>query len=352
MKEDISNQDILDFLDMISFEKKLSTNTIKSYKNDLKSFDEYFRGKDIRKLSLNDIEDFISSYKKLNATSKAHYITVINSFYDFLLDRERIDNNIMASYVHPKQGIKIPQFLSYDEVDKLLNFPLNTVYDYRTKAMLELMYATGLRVSELVSLKFVNIDFQNDYVRVEGKGSKERIVPFNDISKKYLQLYVDEYRPKLVKDSTYSELFLNNHGKPITRQGFFKLLKKLCHITGISKEISPHVLRHSFATHLLNNGADLRVIQELLGHSDISTTQIYTHVSQEEEKNEYNMSHPRSKKEWIFNHSFFLLLTIISFIFVLTRFVFLVIILMLIFVISVFVISLIFRIIFHFYPSQ
>ena len=143
-----------------------------------------------------------------------------------------------------------------------------------------------------------NVDLDNDLVRVEGKGSKERVVPINDTSKYYLNLYLKEYRPMLIKNTNYQELFLNNHGKPITRQGFFKILKNLCQITNISKEISPHVLRHSFATHLLNNGADLRVIQELLGHSDISTTQIYTHVSKEMIKEEYNMSHPRSKKEW------------------------------------------------------
>ena len=297
MKESINNKDIIDYINMIKYEKKLSNNTIKSYTNDLEQFSLYFNNKDLRKLTIKDIEKFLTNKKDLNARSKAHYVTVIHNFYQYLYEEERINNNIMSLYVQPKLPTKIPNYLSYEEVDKLLSFPLITPYDYRTKAMLELLYATGLRVSELISLRFTNIDLVNDCIRVEGKGSKERIVPINDTSKKYLEIYINNYRPTLVKREKYQELFLNNHGKPITRQGFFKILKKLCQTTGISKEISPHVLRHSFATHLLNNGASLRVIQELLGHSDISTTQIYTHISMEEEKDEYNIAHPRSKKE-------------------------------------------------------
>ena len=297
MEEKIKNQDIKDYINMITYEKKLSNNTIKAYTNDLEQFSLFFKNQDLKKLTIKDIEKFLTNKKNLNPTSKAHYITVINNFYQYLYEEEKISNNIMSLYVHPKLPNKIPNYLSYEEIDKLLSFSLNTPYDYRTKAMLELLYATGLRVSELISLRFTNIDLVNDYVRVEGKGSKERIVPINDTSKKYLEIYINNYRPMLVKTEKHQELFLNNHGKPITRQGFFKILKKLCQTTGISKEISPHVLRHSFATHLLNNGASLRVIQELLGHSDISTTQIYTHISMEEEKEEYNVAHPRSKKE-------------------------------------------------------
>lgn len=297
MEEKIKNQDIKDYINMITYEKKLSNNTIKAYTNDLEQFSLFFKNQDLKKLTIKDIEKFLTNKKDLNPTSKAHYITVINNFYQYLYEEEKISNNIMSLYVHPKLPNKIPNYLSYEEIDKLLSFPLNTAYDYRTKAMLELLYATGLRVSELISLRFTNIDLVNDYVRVEGKGSKERIVPINDTSKKFLEIYINNYRPMLVKSEKHQELFLNNHGHPITRQGFFKILKKLCQTTGISNEISPHVLRHSFATHLLNNGASLRVIQELLGHSDISTTQIYTHISMEEEKEEYNVAHPRSKKE-------------------------------------------------------
>ena len=162
--------------------------------------------------------------------------------------------------------------------------------------MLELLYATGMRISELLSLRFTNVSLSENLVRVEGKGSKERIIPFNEISKKYLKLYIEEYRGHLIKKGkNYEELFLNNRGTPITRQGFFKILKTICLHAGIKKDVSPHTLRHSFATHLLSNGADLRVIQELLGHSDITTTQIYTHVTKEHEKEEYLKSHPRSQ---------------------------------------------------------
>ncbi len=287
-----------EYIRILKYERKLSSNTVESYENNLYTFWTYLgKNKDLLKVSKEDIEHFIQTVHQ-KETTKAHYLTVLRSFYGFLVDNERLSKNPCDGVLMPKLTERLPKYLSYEEVDLLLSFPLKTAYDYRTKAMLELLYATGMRVSELLSLKFYMVDFDNDCVKVEGKGSKERIIPFNETAKKYLSLYLKDYRGLLVKKGkNYDELFLNNRGTPITRQGLYKLLKELCVKVGIKKDVSPHVLRHSFATHLLKNGADLRVIQELLGHSDISTTQIYTHVSNEKMKEEYESAHPRAKKE-------------------------------------------------------
>ncbi len=192
----------------------------------------------------------------------------------------------------PKLNKSLPKILTEDEVLKLLDIPLSDNFSYRNKAMLELMYATGLRVSELVNLKLQDIDLNEDIVRTFGKGSKERIIPIGEYAKEYLEKYIYEHRGLMLKKNNSEYLFLNNHGNKMTRQGFFKIIKKLANEKGIKKDISPHTLRHSFASHLLKYGADLRTIQELLGHSDISTTQIYTHITNEELKKNYENFHP------------------------------------------------------------
>ena len=298
MKENKLPEYMQKYIDTLQYERKLSKNTILSYQDNLKTFWEYIAPKDPLKVTKEDIEKFLKFEQEKKVTTKAHYFTVLQNFYLFCLEEGYTKINPCETIHMPKLPDKLPNYLTYEEVDRLLDMPLKTDYDYRTKAMLELLYATGMRVSELLSLRFSNIDSVNTIVRVEGKGSKERIIPFNDTSKKYLELYLNFYRPKLIKPGkNYEELFLNNRGTPMTRQGLFKLLKQLCKELGIKKNVSPHILRHSFATHLLNAGADLRVIQEFLGHSSISTTQIYTHVSKEHIKTEYIESHPRSKKE-------------------------------------------------------
>lgn len=298
MKENKLPEYMQKYIDTLQYERKLSKNTILSYQDNLKTFWEYIAPKDPLKVTKEDIEKFLKFEQEKKVTTKAHYFTVLQNFYLFCLEEGYTKINPCETIHMPKLPDKLPNYLTYEEVDRLLDMPLKTDYDYRTKAMLELLYATGMRVSELLSLRFSNIDLENTIVRVEGKGSKERIIPFNDTSKKYLELYLNFYRPKLIKPGkNYEELFLNNRGTPMTRQGLFKLLKQLCKELGIKKNVSPHILRHSFATHLLNAGADLRVIQEFLGHSSISTTQIYTHVSKEHIKTEYIESHPRSKKE-------------------------------------------------------
>ena len=293
------NELLKKYLDSLQFERKLSKNTILSYQNDIDKFIKKQK-KEVKAITKEDIEKFLEylDTQGKTSTTKAHYFTSINNFYKYLQEEDIIKNNPCELLKSPQIPKKIPKYLTYEEVEKILNLPIKTIYDYRTKAMLELLYATGMRISELLSLRQANIDFESTCVRVEGKGSKERIIPFNNTSNYYLKLYIEEYRPLLIKhNKDYEELFLNNRGTPITRQGMYKILKQIASQANIQKEISPHILRHSFATHLLNNGADLRVIQELLGHSDISTTQIYTHVSKEHIKKEYENFDKIIKKE-------------------------------------------------------
>ena len=284
------------YLDYLKFEKKLSENTISSYKENIYIFLNDMNNKDVLKISNNDIYNFLKKEVNKSSKTKAHYITVLNNFYIFLIKENIIKKNPLENVKLPKIEKKLPEYLTVEEVDRLLDIPLNNAYDYRNKAMLETLYATGIRISELINLRISDIDFDECYIRVMGKGSKERIVPINDICKEYLLNYINEYRTLLLKRKDSEYLFINNLSFKISRQGFFKILKEICIKQRINKNVSPHLLRHSFATHLLNNGADLRIIQELLGHSDLSTTQIYTEVLNEKLKKDYENSHPRAKK--------------------------------------------------------
>ena len=284
------------YLDYLRFERKLSKNTILSYQDNLNRFEIFLNGKSISELKRDDIEDYLKFNDKMAEKSRAHYLTVIKNFFSFLVLEDMIDQNPCETIESPKISKTLPIYLTEEEIDKLLDIPLNTTFDYRNKAMLELLYASGIRVSELINLKLNNIDLQDDFIRVIGKGSKERISPISDAAVKYLNIYINNYRNLLLKNKDSEYLFINNFGNPISRQGFFKNLKQIAKNQGINKEISPHTLRHSYATHLLHHGADLRIIQELLGHSDISTTQIYTHLLNDKLKEEYS-KHPRAKKE-------------------------------------------------------
>lgn len=281
------------YLIYLEYERKLSINTLKSYRNDLKSFDMYFKG-NVTKLCYKDIQKYIATLQKSNSRTISHYITVINSFYTFLVNDEIIKDNPCNNIASPKIAKKLPVYLTEEEVNKLLNINLFTPYDYRNKAMLELLYATGLRITELCNLKITDVDTENCFIRIFGKGKKERIVPVTDLALKYLIIYVQQYRNVILKDKISDYLFISNSLSNISRQGFFKIIKKECKRAGIDKNVSPHVLRHSFATHLLKHGADLRIIQELLGHEDISTTQIYAHLVNEKLKDDYQC-HPRNK---------------------------------------------------------
>ncbi len=291
MEEQITN-----FKTYLLIEKKYSTNTIESYTRDLRKFNEFLH-KEPSQIKEKDIHDYLKYLKEegIQERSISRVISCLKSFYKFLLIDKVVTKNPMENIEIPKLKKSLPHTLSEEEVNALLEVPLVDHFSYRNKAMLELLYASGLRVSELVSLTLQDIDLENASLRAMGKGSKERIVPMGEYARHFVQIYLEEHRPFLIKKEYNDYLFLNNHGKKLTRQGFFKMIKERAREAGIKKELSPHTLRHSFATHLLNHGADLRSIQELLGHSDISTTQIYTHVSNEHLKENYKEFHPHGE---------------------------------------------------------
>ena len=288
--------DIKDYINHILIEKKLSNNTKDAYYNDLEKFYNYIN-KDIYDITSNDIRKYINhlSDEKISSKSISRKIVSIRTFYDYLVKNKKIDNNPCEKIESPKLQKALPKTLNEDEINKLLDFKAENALEYRNKAMLELMYASGLRVSELVNLNVLDINLTDSYVKVFGKGKKERIVPFGDITTKVLDEYINIYRNSLLKGYLTDKLFISSYGKGITRQGFFKMLKDIAKKQGITKDFSPHTLRHSFATHLLHHGADLRSIGELLGHENIKTTQIYTHLSNNKIKKDYDEYHPRNK---------------------------------------------------------
>ena len=291
--EYIENQLITKYMDYLQYERKLSQNTINSYRNDLKNFDIFMK-QNIISVTNKDILNYLDYQKNQTARTIAHNLTVINSFYNFLLEEKIIESNPCLNISSPKIPKKLPNYLTEEEVNKLLNITLKTPFDYRNKAMLETLYATGLRITELCNLKITDIDLNNCFLRVIGKGKKERIVPLSDLAIKYLNIYIKQYRNEILKEKDSDYIFISNSQKNISRQGFFKIIKAQMKIADIKKNVSPHVLRHSFATHLLKHGADLRIIQELLGHEDIQTTQIYAHLVNEKMKSDYQY-HPRNK---------------------------------------------------------
>ncbi len=285
------------YIDYIKYEKKLSEQTINNYHYDLNHFYLFLEKEHIDNflnVKQKHIEKYLSILKKnKNAKSISRNITSINNLFNYLLIEEVIEKNPCEFISRPKLQKKLPNVLSIEEIDNLLDININNRFDCRNKAILELLYSTGLRVSEALNLTTRDIDFTNDIVRCFGKGSKERIIPINDYALHYLKKYFD-IRGEFLKKNTCDYLFLNNHGKKLTRQGFRDTLEKVLKEKNINKEITPHMLRHSFATHMIANGADLRSVQLLLGHSDISTTKIYTHISKEKVKKDYEKFHPRS----------------------------------------------------------
>ncbi len=291
-----------DFLHYLVVERGLAQNTIESYNRDLTSYIKFLQKNlqitDINKVTRADIMKFLSFLKNSGKSSRtiARHIASIRSFHHFLI-RDRITDHDPTELIEtPQTEMKLPKVLSTGEVETLLNAPdLSTVLGIRDKAMLELMYATGMRVSELIRLNLNDIHLQLGFVRCFGKGNKERIIPVGKHATEALENYLMKARPQLLKQRKNTEaLFLNHHGKRLSRQGFWKIVKQLAQKAGIHKELTPHTLRHSFATHLLENGADLRSVQEMLGHADISTTQIYTHVTKTRLKDVYKRFHPRA----------------------------------------------------------
>ncbi|MBQ6546922.1 MAG: site-specific tyrosine recombinase XerD [Bacilli bacterium] len=294
MKETIDN-----YINYVKYERKLSEETAKNYRYDLNKFTSFLEENGVK--SLKEVEQstvlkYLKSINDMNPKSVSRNITSINNLFIFLLKENKIKNNPCEFIDRPKLQKSLPDTLSFEEVSNLLDIPLLTKYDYRNKAMLEILYGSGLRISELISLTLRDVDMENDIIRCIGKGNKERIVPINDYEKYFLKEYL-EYRSLFLINGDNDYLFLNNHGKKMTRQGFLKNLKKILVEKNISKNVTPHTLRHSFASHMLSGGADLRSIQMLLGHSDISTTKIYTHISNEKVKKDYEDYHPRNSKE-------------------------------------------------------
>ena len=287
---------IEEFEDYLLLEKIYSENTIKSYKNDLIKFKNYFKIKKLKEITNNDIKKYLQEINKImNAKSVSRNISTLKSFYKYLMIENYISKTHLNNIVMPKIKKSLPKVLTEEEINKLLNFELKNHYDYRNKAMIELMYSSGLRVSELINLKITDIDLNLEIIKIFGKGSKERLVPIGQYACSSLKEYIVYHRNALIKNKNNNFLFLNSRGDPMTRQAFFKILKKIALIQNIETDFSPHTLRHSFATHLLKHGADLRSIGELLGHSDISSTQIYTHITNEKLKQNYKETHPHGK---------------------------------------------------------
>lgn len=274
--------------------KRLSINTIKSYLSELNSFSCFF-DYDTKNLTLIKIEDYIKYLSEFYDTSTInHNISAIKNYYKYLVDEDIIINSDILKIKNLKSKSKVRSSLTVDEIDKLLDIPLNKPSDYRNKAMLELLYASGIRVSELSNLSMENINLDENYLIIMTKGSKERFVPITTYSSNLVKEYIATYRDYFRKDKITDKVFLSSYGSAISRVSIFKIIKKRALECSIKKEISPHTIRHSYATHMLNNNTDIRILQELLGHSSISTTSIYLHTSYKELQEKYNKYHPRS----------------------------------------------------------
>lgn len=294
------DSNIINFNSYLKAEKELSHNTIESYIRDLKQFNNY--------LEENGLSDIINVNKTLIITYLMHLqksgkalstvsrnIASLRSFYQFLLNEGIISKDPTINLQSPKQEKKLPSILTPKEVEILLEQPnMNCSKGVRDKAMLELLYASGIRVSELIALDVDDVNLYMDYI-LSSKGTpNERVIPIGKMAVKTLSLYLDKHRMNFVKDPEEKSLFVNYHGKRLTRQGFWKIVRGYTSQANINKNITPHTLRHSFAAHLLQNGADLKSVQEMLGHADISTTQVYTLISKNKIKEVYKKSHPRA----------------------------------------------------------
>ncbi|WP_026700211.1 site-specific tyrosine recombinase XerD [Salibacterium aidingense] len=292
--------DLYDFIHYCRVEKGLTNNTLQSYQRDLQHYLNHLQKNNItgiQEIERSHIVAFLYDLKENGRSTStiARTISSIRAFHQFLLRDQRSSKDPSELIEIPKGDKKLPDVLSTSEIEALLTSVNGTTsFARRNKAMLELMYATGLRVSELCSLETGDIHLQMGFVHCLGKGNKERIIPLGQTAAEAVENYVHRARPQLMKKKKHEILFVNHHGTSLSRQGFWKILKEAAERAGIQKKLTPHTLRHSFATHLLENGADLRAVQEMLGHADISATQIYTHVSTHKLKDVYLNYHPRA----------------------------------------------------------
>lgn len=294
-------EDVEDYLRYSQIERGLSDNTIFAYRQDLMDFLAFLKkeGLDSWPTKAVDIDAFLAEQRDLNkATSSiSRMISSLRKFYQWLVRQNIQKINPMLEIDSPKKEHRLPVALSVDEVTKLLDQPdVTKKLGIRDRALLETLYATGIRVSELINLKFSDLHEELKLLKVLGKGSKERLIPISDVAISWIKSYQEKVRdPLLLKSGKYTDtIFLNNRGGALTRQAVWQIIKRYCQMAGIRKNVTPHTLRHTFATHLLENGADLRVVQEILGHSDISTTQIYTNLSQQHILQVYAKTHPRA----------------------------------------------------------
>ena len=286
------------FLEFLENDKKLSSNTLQSYKRDITQYQEYVDkiGLNYLKVDSEDIDDYFKELKQMNKKTStiSRNLATIRSFYQFLLRTKKIKKDPTIGVQSPKVEKKVPSILTAKEVELLLEQPKSIdLKGIRDKAMLEFAYATGMRVTEIISLDITDVNLEQSYVTCN-TGFKKRNIPLGSLSLKALKDYIEKARPILIKDDTVAALFVNINGKRLTRQGFWKIVKYYKEQAHITKDITPHVLRHSFATHLLQNGADLKAIQTMLGHSDISSTQVYMQFQNENLKDIYKKAHPRA----------------------------------------------------------
>ncbi|MCL5673410.1 MAG: tyrosine recombinase XerD [Deltaproteobacteria bacterium] len=301
LNQEILNQEILidKYITYLKIEKGYSQNTFYAYYKDLKFFFNYLQqeNKNFFSITSLSVQEFLSSLTALNLSAKtrARFYSSIKGFYKFLYRNSEINEFPFKDIEYPFVRRKLPEFLTKDEINKMLGVKFQNNFEgIRNNAFIELLYASGLRISEIASVKLENFNFEINFVKVIGKGSKERIVPFNASAAKCIKEYLKE-REK-VERGIGSYLFVTKKGRPITRQGLWKIIKKIAVKSGINKNITPHTIRHTFATHLLEGGADLRSIQQMLGHSNISTTEIYTHTDITHLKEQHLKYHPRNVK--------------------------------------------------------
>lgn len=294
-----------EFLNYLRVERGLAKNTIMAYGRDLRKYLRFLKGRGIQSLDRSSHKEIMtylmelknprkSGKRGLSSASVARNLVAVKMFHRFLVAEGDLKNDPTANMDSPLVSKKLPHVLTIPEVEKLLRRARGrTLEEIRDRAILELLYGTGLRISELVSLKMVDLNLQFSYLRCFGKGGKERIVPFGREAREWVKRYLERGRPQLSKGRGDSQLFLTRLGKAFSRQGLWKTIKKYAHKSGLGKEITPHTLRHCFATHLLQGGADLRSVQEMLGHADISTTQVYTHLDRKRLKSIHTKYHPR-----------------------------------------------------------
>jgi integrase/recombinase XerD len=295
-------KELLDqFLNYLSVEAGLSANTIDSYRNDLKGYIKFLEKRKvtaIEKVSAKEISSFVGwlSDRRMAPGSISRKLTSIRRFHRFLVAEERVDSDPTSALDSPKLWRKLPSVLTAEEMERLIDQPKGRdALALRDRAILEFLYATGVRISELIGIKRKNVMAEVELIRVIGKGQKERVVPIGKHALQAMQAYLDQSRPQLANENSEDVLFLNRRGRPFSRMGLWKVLRKHVMGAGITKKVTPHTIRHSFATHLLEGGADLRAVQEMLGHADISTTQIYTHLDREYLRQEHREHHPRSR---------------------------------------------------------